>query len=139
MTDNEKSEIIRLRMSGMGYKAIAARMKLSRDSVRAFCRNCGINGNVQAAILNHGIDIEYGNVCIRCGARLTRTQRGRNKKFCSDKCRCAYRLKNKTAKTPAMNETVCAGCGRKFINYGKRRYCSHDCYIKTRFGKDDAE
>ena len=139
MTDNEKAEIVRLRMSGMGYKAIASRLKISRDRIRAFCKSAGINGIAEAAILNHEIDIERGAVCIRCGRRLVQTQRGRNKKFCSDKCRSAYWLKNTNSKTPAMNEAVCAGCGKQFFSYGRRKYCSHECYIKTRFREDDTE
>ncbi|NBI93151.1 RNA polymerase subunit sigma-70, partial [Lachnospiraceae bacterium] len=29
-------------------------------------------------------------------------------------------------------------CGRDFSFYGSRhpKYCSHDCYIKARFGRD---
>jgi hypothetical protein len=36
----------------------------------------------------------------------------------------------------AVYGLVCAGCGKPFESYGNRyrKYCSHDCYIKDRFG-----
>jgi hypothetical protein len=36
----------------------------------------------------------------------------------------------------AVYELVCAGCGEPFESYGNkgRRYCSHGCYVKARFG-----
>lgn len=32
-------------------------------------------------------------------------------------------------------ETVCANCGKPILDYArkKRRYCSHECYIRDRF------
>lgn len=37
----------------------------------------------------------------------------------------------------AFYPMVCAECGEKFLSYGnrERKYCSHACYIKARFGK----
>ena len=31
---------------------------------------------------------------------------------------------------------ICRGCGKKFTSYSNksRKYCSHECYIKHRFG-----
>ena len=37
LTDAQKAEIQTLRAEGLGYKAIARKMSLSRDTVRSFC------------------------------------------------------------------------------------------------------
>lgn len=37
LTDTQKSEIRDLRMQGLGYKAIAEKLSLSRETVRSFC------------------------------------------------------------------------------------------------------
>ena len=36
----------------------------------------------------------------------------------------------------AIYECVCECCGKTFSSYGNknRKYCSHSCYIKGRFG-----
>lgn len=47
MTEYEKMKIPELRASGMGYKAIANVLGLSRDAVRGFCRKYGLNGNAE--------------------------------------------------------------------------------------------
>jgi hypothetical protein len=35
-----------------------------------------------------------------------------------------------------MYSFTCAGCGVEFAAYGNasRKFCSHECYIKSRFG-----
>ncbi|VTX62978.1 Uncharacterised protein [uncultured Actinomyces sp.] len=36
----------------------------------------------------------------------------------------------------AITTHACAGCGATFESYGNkhRKYCTHACYIRTRFG-----
>ena len=74
MTDDGKAKIRRLRLEGTGYKAIAGLLGLSRDSVRRFCKNNGLEDESCVVALN-------------------------------------------------MSEKL------------KRKYCSHSCYIKSRFGE----
>jgi len=40
-----------------------------------------------------------------------------------------------------MYPAVCVRCGKEFLSYGnrKRKYCSHDCYIKARFWEVEDE
>ncbi len=50
MTDTQKSTIDEMRKSGLGYKAIAKEMQLSRDTVRSYCiRNRTANSEAEYA------------------------------------------------------------------------------------------
>ena len=69
---------------------------------------------------------------------------GRPKKFCSDKCRREWwkgHPERINRKESAMYPAVCVRCGKEFLSYGnrKRKYCSHDCYIKARFWEVEDE
>ena len=44
LTDTQKTAIQDLRMSGLGYKSIAERLSLSRETVRSFC----VRNNISA-------------------------------------------------------------------------------------------
>ena len=80
--------------------------------------------------------------CPWCGAPVIPNVRGRKKKFCSDKCRNKWwNARLDLVNRKAFREIVCVGCGRTFTVYGqvKRKYCSHQCYIEARFGRDDNE
>ena len=45
MTDNQKSQIIKLRAAGNGYGKIAQTLGISLNTVKSFCRRNDINGN----------------------------------------------------------------------------------------------
>ncbi len=49
MNDCQRRQIETMRKQGMGYKAIARETKLSRDSVRNYCRWHHLNGAISAA------------------------------------------------------------------------------------------
>jgi hypothetical protein len=66
-----------------------------------------------------------------------KTPAGRRKKFCSDECRVKWwNAHQNQVSRKAVYEFTCAYCGKSFTVYGNnhRKYCSHDCYIKDRFG-----
>ena len=42
LTDTEKAAIREMRLSGLGYKAIAEKLSLSRETVRSFCARNGL-------------------------------------------------------------------------------------------------
>jgi len=76
-------------------------------------------------------------VCPCCGAEVRQNPGRKVKRFCSDKCRNAWwnsRLEQVDRK--AHYKFVCACCKKPFTAYGNagRKYCSHECYIKDRFG-----
>lgn len=43
MTDEQRNVIKQLRQQGLGYKRIARALGVSRDTVRGYCRNHGLN------------------------------------------------------------------------------------------------
>jgi len=70
---------------------------------------------------------------MNCGVEVEQTAGRKRKKFCSDKCRMTWWSKNK--KTGFV--LWCQQCKKQFTAYPdrKRKYCSHECYVKARFGK----
>ena len=85
-----------------------------------------------------------GKACLYCGREIKQPDTGRPKKFCTDKCRREWwkghsdRINRKES---AMYQVVCERCGTEFLSYGnrKRKYCSHNCYIKARFWEVEDE
>lgn len=122
-----------LRKQGFGYRQIALELGLSRDAVRYYCKTHDLAGNAKEAHEN-----VKGILCPQCGKKLTQPQTGRKRLFCSTECRRKWWQTNrKLIPRPLGNceETVCANCGKPILDYArkKRRYCSHECYIRDRF------
>lgn len=142
MNEYQKKKICELRMAGLGYKAIANAVGLSRDIVRNFCKNNRLNGYLAYADDNFRKTALEPRLCLNCQMPIKQNKRGRVKKFCSEFCRRSWWKENpdkKTMKASAMYKTVCPCCGLEFTSYGNknRKYCSHECYIKDRFGGKD--
>jgi len=128
------------RSKGIGYKAIATKLGLSRDTVRNYCRihNMGGYADAQAAEKREQRDAQ----CSNCGKPLTQPHTGRRRKFCSDACRRAWWLAHSDAiqkRESALYPTTCACCGKMFSAYGNRnrRFCGHGCYIQNRFHRSE--
>ncbi len=141
MTDTQKDRIRQMKAGGFGYIKIARELGLPENTVKSFCRREGLNGKVPdkgAPVPEAGI-----GTCPCCGAKVEQNPGRKAKKFCSDKCRNKWwnsRLDQVERK--AHYEFVCAYCKKPFTAYGNagRKYCSHECYIKDRFGGgQDAE
>ena len=142
MTDYQKSKIHELRFKGLGYKAIGNVLGLSRDAIRAFCRQNGLDGDGIVVSKNYEIKKEKGILCLRCGKVLKQPKRGKARKFCSEECRRTWWKENSdkgNRKETAVYQLVCAYCGEEFESYGNknRKYCCHECYIKDRFNKKE--
>lgn len=142
MTDYERKQIYDLRRRGMGYKAIGTALGLSRDTVRSFCKRNNLGGDGEIVKLNIEVMKEKKLLCQNCGQLIKVKAKGRPKKYCSDFCRRAWWKENqdkKTEKETAIYKYTCAHCGNEFQAYvnKKRKYCSHDCYIKYRFWGDE--
>lgn len=140
MTEYEKMKIPELRASGMGYKAIANVLGLSRDAVRGFCRKYGLTGNAEVMQKNIELKVKNGILCLNCSRPIESKNHGRKRKFCCDECRRQW-WKHNTDKInrrkSAMYQSECSCCHKQFISYGNRhrKYCSHKCYINDRFKK----
>lgn len=142
MNTEEKERIKELRLKGMGYKAIASITGLSRDSVRGFCRRNGLIGVSVVVALNLEEKIKKNELCIYCKKPIKQKLKGRARKFCSDECRYKWwneNLDKRNKSEEATYKYTCPYCNKKFTAYGnkKRKYCSHDCYIKDRFWREE--
>ncbi len=81
---------------------------------------------------------EYVDICPNCGGLFSQNDRGRRKKFCSEKCRTAWnhRHPNPEKWKDTRREVICPQCGKTFTatrEYGHlRKYCSHACANRGR-------
>ena len=143
MTPAQKETVYKLRLQGLGYKAVARELLLSVDAVKSYCKRHHLNGPPEAVQRNVQVIEEQRGLCPHCKQPIRQKKRGRSKRFCCDDCRYAWwkahpeiSSKNETALYPY----TCEHCGKKFTIYGNknRKYCSHACYIKARFwGEED--
>lgn len=144
MTEAQAKQIVEMRLNGVGYKSIGTVVGLSRDIVRNYCKAHDLTGYASALKKNVQCRIESGDACQYCGGAIEKPKTGRPKKFCSDKCRREWwkshpDLINRSE--AASYKLKCVSCGKMFISYGNknRKYCSHDCYIKYRFWRDEED
>jgi len=77
MTTQEKQQILRLNEQGLGYKAIALKLNISKNTVASVIRR------------NNG-SIIVEDLCPFCGGQIIQTKGHRQRKFCSDTCRKRY-------------------------------------------------
>lgn len=141
MTDKQKSEITGLRAAGDGYTVIARKMGLPRDTVRSFCRRNGLAGETAAGKEGAAGCPEEGS-CRECGKALRQLEGMKKRVFCSRECREKWWHGHpEQIRQRAVYSFICAGCGKQFDVYGdsRRKYCSHGCYIKARFGGGGAD
>ena len=135
MTDTQKSQITGLRAAGMGYTVIARQMGLPRDTVRSFCRRNGLAGKIAGKKEEAAGEAKDGR-CRECGKALRQLEGRKKRVFCSKECRekWGHGHPDKLRKR-AVYSFICAGCGQPFTAYGnsRRKYCSHECYIRARF------
>ncbi len=142
MTSQQEEQIRLLRTQGVGYRNIANLVHLSRDTVRNFCKSHKLSGYHTAVKLNIKKMMEDRTVCTYCGVSLQKNHTGRPKRFCCDDCRRKWWSQNRdqiNINPDAVYQFTCKHCGKDFTSYGdkERKYCSHNCYIKDRFWRDD--
>lgn len=129
MTDLQKEQIKAMRLQGMGYLKIGQTLGISNNTVRSFCRRNGLDGDAA----------KNSVVCQQCGNPVKIIPKRKPKKFCSDACRIAWWNSHlECVKRKAVYDYICAHCGKPFTAYGNknRKYCSHECYIADRFGRE---
>lgn len=135
MTGLQKNRIREMKAGGCGYVRIAQELGISENTVKSFCRRNGLNRVAAGtAALPGGGD---KSACPCCGAEVRQNPGRKAKRFCSDKCRNAWWNSHMNqVQRKAHYEFVCACCKKPFTAYGNagRKYCSHECYIKDRFG-----
>lgn len=132
MTQKERDEVQRMRLEGRSYTQIGDYLNISRNTVKSICQRVGIQ---PADITGKGHDSER---CRNCGTILIQKNTGKRKLFCSDSCRRTWWKEHRDKRTmKSASKTKCAFCGCIFEDYDKnhRRYCSHGCYVRDRFGE----
>lgn len=142
MTRKQIEQIRTMRMQGIGYKAIASTIGTSRDAVRNYCKKHMMMGEGFVLVLNLDEQKALGNICLNCGDIIMQPQKGRHRKFCSDSCRREWwnGHPEQLCRSDALRqERRCQCCGKSFSYYGThiRKYCSHECYVQHRFGKEE--
>ena len=144
MTDEQKNTINQLRLQGLGYKAIANRLDLTRDVVRYYCKHHGLGGDACTVRLNFNQKLTQNIICPCCHKPIRQKGKGRVRRFCSDVCRRKWWKEHQEAhkkKETAIYSFNCVHCGKAFRVYGNknRKYCSHACYIKHRFWRNEED
>jgi endogenous inhibitor of DNA gyrase (YacG/DUF329 family) len=128
MTNDEKAQVAVLKDKGWGATRIARELGLSENTVKSYLRR-------------HATPVTTSKVhlCPCCGKPVKQTPHRKEKKFCSDACRMKWWNSHQDQiHRKALYEYTCPQCGKSFMAYGNsnRKYCSHTCYIKARFGGD---
>lgn len=139
MDDFQRKQMRKLRSEGLGYQSIGKIVGLSRDSVRNYCkRNPELLGYRNAVTKMMKDQASGLPCCLHCKETFIPKGTGRPKKFCSDACR-RYWWQNHPElhqkQNTAYYELTCQHCGKSFLSYGNanRKFCSHSCYIQSRF------
>lgn len=126
MTELQKVDITRLRISGCSYSQIATKLNISENTVKSFCRR----NRLKAADIKTVPDVKK-SACECCGAELSLTDGKKRKRFCSDRCRNKWWNANlDKVNRRAYYDFTCGYCKKSFSAYGnrKRKYCCHECY-----------
>ena len=112
-------------------------MRLQGKSAGAIAAVLGLSVNTVKSYLRRHPDMGCTHFCPQCGKPVMQVEGRKEKKFCSDKCRNKWwNAHLDKVDRRVIREVTCAGCGKTFSVYGQaaRKYCSHVCYIRHRFG-----
>ena len=138
MTDIQKNSIAEMRARGDSYAKISATLSISENTIKSYCRRNKLNGNPSAQAAGVPDSHTY---CKLCGKKIIKQPGRKPKKFCSKDC-CAKWWTNhpESLNRKAVYSFACAHCGTAFTAYGNkgRKFCSHSCYVVSRFGKGKA-
>jgi len=135
MTIEQKENIKKLRLRDLSYGQIAKLLGLSINTIKSFCQRNNVPTRPPSQI-----KATYSqDFCPSCFSELIHIAGRKKKKFCSDKCRTIWWANNPDKlDKKAIYNIICASCGTEFEAYGNkdRKFCSHNCYIASRFGKE---
>jgi endogenous inhibitor of DNA gyrase (YacG/DUF329 family) len=134
MTELQKQRITELRGEGKSYAGIADALGISVNTVQSYCRRNNLTGKLSETSLK---TTSASSFCKHCGKELSQKPGVKARKFCSDECCAAWWTAHPDSLTrKALYTFTCPACGTAFTAYGnsRRKYCSHACYIKARFG-----
>lgn len=133
MTGQQKDKIREMREQGCGYTKIASFLGISENTVKSYCRRNNLTGTFGASV----VESESQHTCLLCGKPVLQNPGRKEKKFCSAAHRQEWWNSHKFLINPrTAKEYACPTCHKVFRAYehAHRKYCSHSCYIKGRFG-----
>lgn len=134
MNTQQKDRIAFLRGNGESYAKIATALNIPQNTVKSYCKRNNLGGRVAVSVEIK----DNSQICKQCGNPLVQTPGLKSRKFCSDFCRLAWwAVHPEQIKQKALYDFTCPTCNKTFSAYGNatRKYCSHTCYINSRFRK----
>ena len=131
MTKEERLKAIDLCIRGKTYNEIAKVMHIPLNTIKSYLRRNKVKMRKEDRK-----NEEEKNYCKTCGHEITEGRRQIGRRFCSIACKTKWFNKNRD-KVNSKNriDKTCPTCKDTFKDYvnGKRKYCSHKCYILSRF------
>lgn len=137
VNEQQKQQIIKMRSGGHSYKTISDRLEISINTVKSFCRRNQVVAGERKEDFSFSSSKPKKSSCEMCGANVGQISGRKKKRFCSDDCRFAW-WSEKRKKQEVGLKKLCAFCRAEFLGSNERKYCSHGCYIKDRFGGGDS-
>lgn len=139
MTDSEKKRIRAMRSDGKSYAEIAAALNIQTGTIKIYCQRSNLGG-IRSAVGRAA----HGKVssCEQCGQAVKQQNGRKHKRFCCDACRLAWWSEHRSeVKQNTTHTFTCAYCGKEFSLYGvtARKYCTHECYVRSRFSANGKE
>lgn len=132
MTENQKTRILEMRLLGYTYRHIANSLSLHEGTVKTCCLRAAKKG-----LLTTAADTTK-RTCRQCGKEIVQVAKRKKRIFCTDACRQRWWnshpfLVNQSPER--LHHFTCTACGKPFTAYGnpKRKFCSHQCYIRFRY------
>ena len=139
MTEKDRALLMGYRQQGKGCAEIARLLGVSVNTVKSYCRRNGINAEkkaVQSKPLETAL-LSDDAADTPAGAELEQLAHHRERQFCSDRCRMQWWHSHRSDSRSAEEHT-CPECRRTFMTDRMQKYCSHECYILSRFGRKKA-
>ncbi len=136
MTDKQKLKIYKMRLEGLSYSQIALSLSISKNTIKSYCQKHGLGKSVK----NH--KKETITQCKYCNKPLIQNTKHKQRKFCSTKCKTKWFNQHRNVlRSQATKIFTCKNCNQSFVCYANsnRKYCCHNCYITSRFGKVEYE
>lgn len=132
MTEEQKKQIRGFRAAGKGYKRISTALDIPVGTVKSFCRRDEADTPaITGWDATESTDASEKPACLRCGKPVVRIPGRKKRRFCSEACRVAYW---RTQARSDSEQILCAGCGKPLCGLDRhRKFCSHACYIHSRF------
>lgn len=133
MNEIERQKIRKFRMQGYGYLKISELLNISPNTIRSFCKKENIAGYIKTGEQLKGKD--NLTICKQCNKKFYQIAGRKKKVFCSDACCKVYWSLHKDKQRRLVPQKYqCLICGKDYYEYPSRlrKYCSRECYYKSK-------